>query len=77
MPELTSSTYLLAAIRAAGGPVRTSDAERILADSSWSCHRNTARKRLRGLTRGGLLAVDTDADGRHVYTATPWMEASS
>jgi len=65
---LTSRAFLLDAIRTAGGPVRTSDAERMLADSTWSCHRNTARKRLRGLTRAGFLAVGTDSEGRQVYT---------
>lgn len=69
MPDLlTSSAFLLDAIRAVGGPVRTGDAERILSDSSWSCHRNTARKRLRALTRSGLLVADVDANGRRVYT---------
>jgi hypothetical protein len=76
MPELlTSRAFLLAAIRAAGAPVRTSDAERMLSDSSWSCHRNTARKRLRTLTRAGLLAAGTDDKGHRVYAPTPW-EAS-
>lgn len=70
MPDLlTSRAFLLDAIRAAGSPVRTSDAERMLSDSSWSCHRNTARKRLRGLTRDGFLTVATDDRGRRVYTA--------
>jgi len=66
VPE-TTTAFLLAAIRAAGGPVHTSDAERMLAASPWSCHRNTARKKLRTLTTAGHLVVATDAEGRHVY----------
>lgn len=77
MPELTTRAYLLGAIRAAGQPVRTADAERILAASPLSCHRNTARKRLRGLTRAGLLTVTTDEAGRYVYSPTPEPEARS
>ncbi|MFJ8345116.1 hypothetical protein ACIQ9J_01815 [Streptomyces sp. NPDC094153] len=64
---ITRRAYLLAAIRAAGRPVRTGDAERLLAASPWSCHRNTARKDLRGLARAGHLAVIVDVDDRHTY----------
>lgn len=74
---ITSRTFLLGAIRAADGPVRTSDAERMLADSTWSCHRNTARKRLRGLTRAGFLAVATDSEGRQVYTLVSGEDGQS
>jgi hypothetical protein len=78
MPELiTSRKFLLDAIRAAGGPVRTSDAERMLADSTWSCHRNTARKRLRSLAGAGLLVAGVDTDGRTVYTPASGTEARS
>jgi len=42
----------------------------MLAASPWSCHRNTARKRLRTLTAAGHLAVEADAEGRRVYRLT-------
>lgn len=72
MPDLiTTRGYLLDAIRAAGRPVRTGDAERILAASPCSSHRNTARKALRGLARTGFLTPDVDEDGRRVYALTP------
>jgi hypothetical protein len=76
MPD-TSRVFLLAAIRAAGRPVRTSDAERMLSDSSWSCNRNTARKRLRTLTREGQLTAGTDGQGRRVYALVAGAEARS
>lgn len=66
----TRRGYLLAALQAAGRPVRTSDVERLLAESPWSCHRNTARKDLRALTRRGALLRETASDGRHVYHST-------
>lgn len=63
-------TWLLAAIRALGRPVRTADAEQLLAASPWpTAGRNTARKDLRALAaRGGLLPGL--ADGRRIYRAT-------
>lgn len=76
VPGLTSRAFLLDAIRAAGQPVRTSDAERILAASPWSCHRNTARKALRGLSRSGLLTIATDEDGRRVYAPNVWKDGA-
>jgi hypothetical protein len=39
----------------------------MLAAAGRSCHRNTARKRLRTLTRAGLLTATTDAEGRTHY----------
>lgn len=66
---VTRRGYLLAAVQAAGQPIRTSDAERLLAVSPWRCHRNTARKDLRALTARGALTA-TDIDGRRVYRPT-------
>lgn len=73
MPD-TATTYLLAAIRAAGGPVYTSDAARMLAASGRSCHRNTARKKIRTLTRAGHLTALMDDAGRRVYELTAGPE---
>lgn len=65
----TSAAFLLDAIRATGGPVSTADAERILATGGRSCHRNTARKKLRTLARAGHLTA-ADIDGRRLYHPT-------
>lgn len=65
MPELiTRRGWLLAALPA--GPVSTHDAERLLATSPFSCHRNSARKALRSLVRDGSL-VARDEAGRRTY----------
>lgn len=67
MPDLTTRRdWLLAAIRAFGRPVPTADAEQLLAGTSWSCHRNTARKDLRALARRGHL-TSTATGGRTIY----------
>lgn len=70
---ITRRAWLLAALPA--GPVRTQDVERLLADSPFSCHRNTARKDLRGLCRAGLLAAQDDG-GRRTYTRTTLERAA-
>lgn len=67
MSESTRSAWLLAALP--DRPVCTQDAERLLATSPFSCHRNSARKSLRTLTRAGLLTA-RDANGRRTYERT-------
>lgn len=60
--------WLLAAIRAAGQPVATHDAELLMVGSPWpTAGRNTVRKDLRGLSRRGDLTLGTDAKGRTLY----------
>jgi hypothetical protein len=68
MPEQTSRRdYLIAAIRAAGRPVTTRSAERLLAESPWpTTGRNTARKDLRALAAQGHLTPVSE-DGRTIY----------
>ncbi|MEU5595718.1 hypothetical protein [Streptomyces sp. NPDC020298] len=64
----TRRDWLLAAIRAAGQPITTHDAELLLADSPWpTAGRNTVRKDLRGLARNGRLDTGTTATGRRLY----------
>lgn len=71
MPDLPSRcAWLLAAVQAEPGPVTTRRAEQLLATTSWSCHRNTARKSLRTLHRRGLLRRATGIDGRCTYQTT-------
>lgn len=72
MPErITRRLYLLAAIRACGGPVSTSGAVQLLAESPWpTSGRNTARKDLRALSSRGYL-TPVKADGRRSYLPTP------
>jgi hypothetical protein len=72
MPDLIyRRDWLLAAIRAESRPVRTADAERLLAGSPWpTSGRNTCRKDLRGLARRGLLTAATDDHGRIHYGPT-------
>jgi Fic family protein len=69
MPTIYRRAHLLAVIRRTTGTWTTQRAERVLANSAWGCHRNTARKDLRALARRGLLTSDTDEHGRRVYTA--------
>ncbi|MGW0131943.1 hypothetical protein [Streptomyces sp. NPDC003299] len=74
MSELTTRrAYLLAAIRDYGRPVTTQLAERLMTDSPWpTTGRNTVRKDLRGLARGGhLTAVDIDDRRTYHLTHTP------
>lgn len=72
----TRTAYLLAALQQTPGPVTTQQAERLLAASGFSCHRNSARKSLRTLVRtGDLTAVDTA--GRRTYTATTTGSAAA
>ncbi|MFB7461224.1 hypothetical protein [Streptomyces sp. NPDC056188] len=68
MPEtITRRGYLLDAIRAAGQPVTTAQAEQLMAGSPWpTAGRNTVRKDLRGLARAGLLTA-AKAKGRRFY----------
>ncbi|MGW2937629.1 hypothetical protein ACWDA7_38790 [Streptomyces sp. NPDC001156] len=67
----TRRSWLLKALTAAGQPVRTGDAERLMAESPWpTTGRNTTRKDLRGLARAGLLTKSTDAQGRTSYDPT-------
>lgn len=69
MSERYIRTHLLDAIRAEGGPVTTHRAECLMANSPWpNTGRNTARKRLRTLTREGFLTAGTDAKGRRIYS---------
>lgn len=63
---LTRRGYLTAALQYAPGPVTTQGAERLLAASPFSCHRNTARKDLRALVARGVLVAE-DINGRRVY----------
>ena len=67
MPDQPTTVALLAAITAAGIPVRTGDAVQLLAASGRVCHPNTVRKRLRTLTRTGHLDRTTDDQGRCMY----------
>lgn len=70
MPEqITRRAWLLVAIQGEPGPISTGRAEHLLAATGWSCHRNTARKDLRALTRRGVLRA-VDAGGRRTYTPT-------
>jgi DNA-binding transcriptional MerR regulator len=69
MPTIYRRAHLLAVIRRTTGTWNTQRAERVLANSSWGCHRNTARKDLRALAARGLLTAHTTAEGRRVYTA--------
>ncbi|MFF8656763.1 hypothetical protein [Streptomyces huasconensis] len=70
MPDqITRRDWLLAAIQREPGPITTGRAEQLLATTSWSCHRNTARKDLRALTRRGALRP-VDTDGRRAYQTT-------
>lgn len=64
---LTRRGWLLDAIRAAGVPVTTHQAELMLAESPWpTSGRNTARKDLRALARHGHL-VPAVTEPRTVY----------
>lgn len=70
MPEQpTRRSWLYAAIREHGRPVTTALAEQLMAGSPWpTTGRNSTRKDLRGLARGGFLIVGRDpSDGRHIY----------
>lgn len=70
MPDPTTRRgWLLAAIQDTNGQWTTQRAELALAASPFSCHRNTARKDLRALSRLGALAA-VDADGRRIYLPT-------
>ena len=78
MPDqATTSTVLLTAIRAAGIPVHTGDAVQLLAADGRFCHPSTVRKRLRTLTRAGLLDRTTDVKGRCVYVLAAGEDGSS
>ncbi|MER7815589.1 hypothetical protein [Streptomyces sp. NPDC096153] len=67
MPEpITRTDWLYAELP--DKPVTTHDAEQLLAASPFSCHRNSARRSLRTLTRAGLLVCKKDAAGRRKYT---------
>ncbi|MFI8535441.1 hypothetical protein ACIGMX_34990 [Streptomyces aquilus] len=69
MPDQQIREFLLAAIQAEGGSVTTHRAECLMASSPWpTTGRNTARKRLRTLSREGHLIAGTDATGRRVYS---------
>lgn len=70
MPDLiTRRGWLLGAIQATTGQWTTQRAEHALAGSPFSCHRNTARKDLRALSRLGVLSA-TDTGGRRTYIPT-------
>jgi hypothetical protein len=72
----TRTAYLYAALAAAPGPVTTHDAEQLLATSPFSCHRNSARKSLRTLTRDGLLTA-RDENGRRTYRLNEQRSAAA
>ncbi|MFI1677000.1 hypothetical protein [Streptomyces sp. NPDC020607] len=70
MPDQTTRrAWLLTAIQREPGPITTQRAEQLLATTTWSCHRNTARKDLRALSRRGFLFA-INADGRRTYHST-------
>ncbi|WAL93929.1 hypothetical protein [Streptomyces sp. Je 1-369] len=67
MPDQTTRrAWLLTAIQRESGPITTQRAAQLLATTTWSCHRNTARKELRSLSQRGLLRP-VDVDGRRTY----------
>jgi hypothetical protein len=72
----TRTGYLLAALQAQPGPVTTADAEQLLATSPFSCHRNSARKSLRTLTRDGLLTARNE-NGRRTYRLNEQRSAAA
>lgn len=72
MPTIYRRAHLLAVIRRTTGTWSTQRAERVLANSAWGCHRNTARKDLRG-----LLVSDTNAEGRRVYSAAAFEDGDA
>lgn len=77
MPTIYRRAHLLAVILRTTGTWNTQRAERVLANSSWGCHRNTARKDLRALARRGLLVSLTDDHGRRVYTAAVFEDGEA
>lgn len=79
MTDLTTRRgYLLAALRAHGGPVTTCGAVWLMAGSPWpTTGRNTARKDLRALAARGYLRPAEAGSGSYLPVPTSSPESSA